>query len=891
MQARTQEQQAPAADFLQLLGKDPAETWFRIIRHKKDGTRHPRGGADLHGLDLEALSRDNANGWSVYYVSGNASTATSVHKRTGRPSGAVWEGDITSCPAVFAEWDDKPIEWQLNAWRVLGLPEPSVMVLSGGKSVHCYWRLTEPMAPDQWRVLQSRLVDHCGSDQKCKDPCRVMRLPGFQYINKTTNEPTGQTADVVHTSGKTYTAAELESCLPSVLQPVAPAPAAAPPPASTGSSRPRTLQEIQAAAQYIPQRVVGGNTYETCRRALCGCAAALAEIGLPEQQALDLLASKWPSRGDAEQALNSSTTRNAASFWNIAREHGYNLSRKASKPAKVVELHPRQQQAGPARSAEKEPQPSPPPQAQPQERPFRILGWSTKMDAIWVQTGKTGTVASIPPTKNGLQRIAPLPYWETLYPSKTGPGWDAAISSICEQAEDLGQIFTPDRIRGRGVWLDNNRVVWHLGNRIEVDGQLQPLTALRDTGWTYASLPALEIDPSVAPLTDAEGSAILDLIHNRMQWENPGDGLLIAGHAVQGNICGALDIRPGLQLTGPSRGGKSTTERTISRPLQGGLGVRPSGATEAGIKQKMHNDALPVVIDESEQESPKVREGHLRLLRLSFDGQEQVKGTAGGQAITYTMRSSITLIGINATVPNLADRNRLVVIRPRKMPPTEWTAFQLQRNALITVETGRRLIRRSVSNLKALVANIKTFQAVVAGQGLGDRSAEVYGSLLASAHHLTSTAVLAPAEALSWLDSMGWSGIDKETEEAIASDAEGRACLDHLLGHSVPWKGTQTGAVDVRELLAIVKNNPKAEEAVKALGRLGVKLDRERGLVVSNACRIFTGTRWANGAHRDRLLEITGSDRVPAAVWFSGGGAHKAVAIPLEHVALTEATA
>jgi putative DNA primase/helicase len=532
----------------------------------------------------------------------------------------------------------------------------------------------------------------------------------------------------------------------------------------------------------------------------------------------------------------------------------------------------------------------------PQQAPFRILGWNTNLSAIWVQTGQTGIVASIPPTKNGLQRIAPLPYWEALYPGRTGPGWDAAIGSICQQAHDLGQTFTPDRIRGRGVWLDNNRVVWHLGNRLEVDGQLQPLTALRDSGWTYASLPALEIDPYVAPLSDAEGSAILALIHNRMQWENAGGGLLIAGHAVLGNICGALDIRPGLQLTGPSRGGKSTTERTISRLLQGGLGVRPSGATEAGIRQRMQSDALPVVIDESEQESPKVREGHLKLLRLSFDGQELIKGTpGGGQALTYTMRSSITLIGINAAVPNLADRNRLVVIRPRKIPPAQWPEFQLQRDALITVETGRRLIRRSVFNLKALVANIKTFQAVVAGQGLADRSAEVYGSLLAGAHHLTSTAVLAPAEAIAWLASVGWTGIDQETQEAIATDAEGLACLEHLLGHSVPWKCSQTGSIAVLELLKIAQGLSQTmgednaselnkAEAVKALGRLGVKLDSEHGMVVSKACTVFSSTRWANGAHHDRLLELKGAKPLASPVRFPQGRNARGVSLPIELV-------
>lgn len=868
MQARTQ-QQAPAADFLRLLGKDPAQTWFRTIRPGK-GANGSRNGADLHGLDLEALHRDNANGEAVYFVTGDSTTASGK-------GGGVLNRDITACRMVFAEWDNRSIEWQLQAWQEQNLPEPTVMVLTGGKSVHCYWLLTEALPPAQWQALQIRLIQHCGSDPACKNPARLMRLPGFAYIDKATGKATGAVAEVVHASGKTYTPAEMEACLPSLLQPVAAAPAPAPAPTSS-NHKPRTLQEIEAAAAFIPQRVVGGDTYEPCRRALCGCAAALAEIGLPEERALDLLASKWPDRADAKQALQSSTTRNAAAFWAIASEHGYDLSRKASKPAKVVELRPSQQQ-----------QPSAPPEPVPQKAPFRILGWDTNLSAIWVQTGKTGIVASIPPTKNGLQRIAPLPYWEALYPGRTGPGWDAAIGSICQEAHDLRQTFTPDRIRGRGVWLDNNRVVWHLGNRLEVDGQLQPLTALGDTGWTYASLPALEIDPSVASLTDAEGSAILDLIHSRMQWENPGDGLLIAGHAVLGNICGALDKRPGLQLTGPTGGGKSTTHETLIHPLQGELGLVASAATEAGVRQEVDKDALPVLIDESEQESPKVREGHLKLLRLSFDGKKQIKGSPGHKASSFTMRSSITLIGINATVPNTADMNRMTIIRPRKMPSEQWATFQLARDALITVETGRRLIRRSVSNLKALVANIKTFQAVVSAN-LSGRSAEVYGSLLAGAHHLTSTAVLEPHEALDWLDSVGWSGLDDETKDAIASDAEGRDCLDHLLGHSVQWKGSQTGAVDVRELLAIVKNNPKAEDAVKALGRLGVKLDRDRGLVASNSTRIFNSTRWANGAHRDRLLELQGAERVPAAVWFAGGGTHKAVAVPLEHLALTEPT-
>lgn len=347
----------PAAQFLQLIGKDPGQTWFRTIRPGK-GANSSRGGKDLHGLDLEVLTRDNQAGESIYFVSGNSSTASG-------PAGGVRDEDITTSSTLFAEWDDRSIEWQLQAWQELGLPEPTVQVLTGGKSVHCYWLLTDAMPSGPcgpWRALQSRLIDHCGSDRNCINPSRVMRLPGFAYIDKTTGKPNGKLAEVVHNSANRYTAEEIEACLPSLLtQPAAPpAPATAP---ARGLPH-RTLQEIEAAAYFIPERVVGENTYEPSRRALCGCAAALAEIGLPEDQALDLLAGKWPDRATAKQALQSSSTRNPASFWAIAGEHGYGLKR-SSTTSKTV--------------SSSKPTPAAPRPSKPKERKARPMSHSKAM--------------------------------------------------------------------------------------------------------------------------------------------------------------------------------------------------------------------------------------------------------------------------------------------------------------------------------------------------------------------------------------------------------------------------------------------------------------------------------------------------------------------------------
>jgi hypothetical protein len=209
--------------------------------------------------------------------------------------------------------------------------------------VHCYWILRSPVTPAEWRQIQDRLIDHCNGDPQCKNPSRVMRLPGSAYLDKKTGRHIGTQATIIRQSGHRYQLAEILAALPE------PTPAAHPPARSIRQSdrsirqsdRSRSLEEIQAAANCIPVRVGGENTYESDRNALCGCAAALAEIGLPEAMALELLGNKWPSREEAAQVLNSAHTRNAASFWAIASQHGYKLSRSrpTANNGKVIPLH------------------------------------------------------------------------------------------------------------------------------------------------------------------------------------------------------------------------------------------------------------------------------------------------------------------------------------------------------------------------------------------------------------------------------------------------------------------------------------------------------------------------------------------------------------------------
>jgi hypothetical protein len=190
------------------------------------------------------------------------------------------------------------------------------------------------MAPEAWRRVQSRLIDFTGADTNNKNPSRLMRLPGAPYFDKATRKPTGTAATMLHTGPQSYRLEEIEACIP------------APEPEldledeardlreleeeQWADLPPRTLEEVNAAAEFIPVRVGGQKTYEQDRNALCGCSDALAQAGCadPDAAALALLGGKWPSRKDAEQCLATTTTRKAASFWAIAGQHGYDLRRR-----------------------------------------------------------------------------------------------------------------------------------------------------------------------------------------------------------------------------------------------------------------------------------------------------------------------------------------------------------------------------------------------------------------------------------------------------------------------------------------------------------------------------------------------------------------------------------
>lgn len=231
--------------------------------------------------------------------------------------GGDTDADITACRAFFCEWDDRPKDWQINAWRDLGLPEPTIQVDTGGKSIHNYWVLADPISPQHWRIIQKRLLDHADADRTLKNPSRVMRLPGTFHV--ASDGTLGAQACIVHVSDNLYTVEQIEACLPEeeLYEQLDRA-------NRFTDYDPRPLSQVEDALNCIPSAVPKQKQYPFYRNLLWGLIKACEEAGGTADYATRLMVKHSPLFAEIEQVARSGGERiSAGTFWYLAREHGW----------------------------------------------------------------------------------------------------------------------------------------------------------------------------------------------------------------------------------------------------------------------------------------------------------------------------------------------------------------------------------------------------------------------------------------------------------------------------------------------------------------------------------------------------------------------------------------
>lgn len=450
----------------------------------------------------------------------------------------------------------------------------------------------------------------------------------------------------------------------------------------------------------------------------------------------------------------------------------------------------------------------------------------------------------------GFIELADTNWWEKNFPGANGGiNKRGAMNFIIRTANQRG-IFTPDKVRGRGAWVDNGHNVFHHGQTLTVDGENVEVTRI-ESKFVY-ELAAAHCKPAERPMTDEEGFALLELA-GKFRWTMPGSAALLMGWIALAPFCGALQWRPHIWITGNAGSGKSTVvDSLVNRLLAGMCLYGLGGSTEAGIRQMLKSDALPVLIDESEQNEEKDVNRIQSILGLmrqaSTESQARTfKGTPGGNAMAWHIRSMFCLSSIQVGVKHQADSERISVLTllPKLTDgraAEQWEMLRDEIHALIAREPdiSGRLFRRTLDKLPAVLANIEVFKSAAARIFKSQRSGDQYGTLLAGCFSLFSGKLATPADAESVINTYVWT----EHVELDTHDESARA-FECLMARPIRCGMHDLTVIEVINVARGRLPHPEgvvitAVEANEVLQRHGMRVDKSGNyLMIANGNQEF----------------------------------------------------
>lgn len=397
-------------------------------------------------------------------------------------------------------------------------------------------------------------------------------------------------------------------------------------------------------------------------------------------------------------------------------------------------------------------------------KPFSFLGFTADHFVFYQHEQKQiKFISQNGFVENTLLNLAPLNWWEDLFPKEKG-GIDksAAVNWINRESNRVG-FFDAKRIRGRGAWFDDGRVVVHHGNRLTVDGKAMDLSRIKSEFIYPMGRPMPPLHEK--PLTAAEGKRLLD-ISRKISWSRPGSAPMLVGWAFLAPLGGALKWRPHIWLTGGAGSGKSTIMSEFLNPMIRGYCEYAQGSsTEAGVRQELGSDAIPVLMDETESNDKREKqriEGLLALARQSSSESQArtLKGTAVGTSMQYHIRSMFCFSSINTLLSKQADADRLTrleIIPPHLRLKDNWAELEEDFHFVNTQENlSSRMVTRALSMAATIIKTITVFKRVGGPFFHSQRMADQYGTLMAGAWCLTRDEVPSDAEALEMLASYEW---------------------------------------------------------------------------------------------------------------------------------------
>ena len=288
----------------------------------------------------------------------------------------------------------------------------------------------------------------------------------------------------------------------------------------------------------------------------------------------------------------------------------------------------------------------------------------------------------------------------------------------------------------------------------------------------------------------------------------------------------------------------------IAGACLGDLAIYPLGATtEAGIRQVVRNDAMPVVFDESEADDKQKMQAEARrkavldlMRQASSEGRGRIlKGSANHSAQAFTMRSSFLMSSIGVGLKEAADLTRTAVltIKPldsyshdeRKKKEQEFKDF-LSLASEIPPDMPQRLLARQLHNLFTLRHNVEIFKETIAVVLANRRIGDQLGTLMAGCYSLYSTKRLDMKQCEKYLNTVN---LDEFLQ--VKAEREDISLLHHIVGSMIrvdTVHGSQERTIGELLIVCFTRDDTtdvRLKVAEATLARYGMKIEREYGSV------------------------------------------------------------
>lgn len=523
---------------------------------------------------------------------------------------------------------------------------------------------------------------------------------------------------------------------------------------------------------------------------------------------------------------------------------------------------------------------------------FTILGYDQSEYYLFhYAKQQVMTVRKSDMTDVGLIELQDPFFWESNFPGSNGGFDKKAIAHWLFSTAHARGIYDPTRVRGRGAWVDKGRLVFHYGSHLNVDGERVAITEMK-SGYVYPlgrSMPKTDV-----AMTDEEGQWLAN-VSSKIRWTRNASALLFSGWVMLAPICGALSWRPHIWLLGAAGSGKSTVQTKFAGALLRDVGLYAQGdSTEPGIRQNLRADALPVLIDEieSNNEQDKRRtESIIGMVRKtsSESNAKTYKGTAGGDSMSFQIRSMFCLASINANLPTKADIDRLtrLTIRApqedREETNAHWKLMEADLNKIdLDEEISSRLLARAINNLPIIHHNIAVFRKFCAAAFGSQRDGDQFGTLLAGHFSLISSQKATEYDVRQMIAGFDFGEHVEDHDQDDATKA-----LETILSSKIRMNGGFEYSVYELIREASLTHNSNVIDSTTAeatLRRHGIRIETALGQVwfgVNNsALKDMVANKSFVTDLRGQLLRIAGAERVEHPKRFNGMQS-RCVAVPL----------